>query len=82
MACSRASAIARAVLPALAAAGLAALLSGCVAYPDYGYYSPGYGYYAPGYYASPYGYPGGGYVAIGGGWGWGGHGWGDHGWHR
>lgn len=63
--------LARAALPALAALGLAAILSGCVAYPDYGYG------YQPGYYAPAYGYPSGGYVAIGGGWGWG-----DHGWHR
>lgn len=67
----------RAAVSTLAALGLAALLSGCVAYPDYGYYAPGYGY----------GYPGGAYVAVGG-WGWGGHDWhggdwhGDGGWHH
>ena len=67
---TRTRAFGRAVLPVLAALGLAALVSGCVvypAYPDYGYYGPAYGYgYAPG-----------GYVAVGGGWGW--H---DGGWHR
>jgi hypothetical protein len=75
---ARTRAFVRAALPVLAAVGLAALVSGCVAYPaypDYGYYGPGYGY--------GYGYAPSGYVAFGGGWGW--HGGGDwHGgdWHR
>ena len=62
-------------LLALAALGIATMLGGCVAYPDY----PGYGYgygsdygYGPGPYYG--GYPD-GYVAIGGGWG-------DHGGDR
>jgi hypothetical protein len=67
---TRTQSLRRAMLPACAALGLAALLGGCVvapAYPDYGYYAPGY---APGY------------VAFGGGWGWHG-GWHDDGyWHR
>jgi hypothetical protein len=64
----------RRMLPALAAVGLAALSSGCVAYPAY----PGYGYgYGPGYGYAP------GYVAFGGGWGWHGGGWHDDGgWRR
>ncbi|HUN39809.1 MAG TPA: hypothetical protein VMU81_05925 [Acetobacteraceae bacterium] len=70
----RTRAFCRAVLPMLAALGLAALVSGCVAYPAY----PGYGYYGPGY---GYGYAPGGYVAIGGGWGGGWHG-GGWGWHH
>lgn len=52
----------------LAGLALAALLTGCVAYPAYPpapVYS--YGYPAP--------YYGGGYAVVGGGWGWGG------GWH-
>jgi len=64
----------RAVLPVAAAVGLAALVSGCVAYPAY----PDYGYYGPGY---GYGYAPGGYVAFGGGWGWHDGGWHDGGWH-
>jgi hypothetical protein len=60
----------RVVLPALAALGFAALVSGCVAYPAY----PGYGYgYGPGYGYAPA-------VVVGGGWGWGWHGGGY--WHR
>ncbi len=66
-------ALGRAMLPALAALGLAALVSGCVAYPAY----PSYGYYAPGY-----GYAPGGYVAIGGGWGWHGGDWRGGDWHH
>ncbi len=65
----------RAVLPTLAARGLAARLGGCVVAPAY----PGYGYYGPGYGYSP------AYVAVGGGWGGGGWGGGWHGggdWHR
>lgn len=39
---------------ALAALGLlAATLSGCVVYPNGGYYGGGYGYAAPAYYAPP-----------------------------
>jgi hypothetical protein len=64
-------ALGRAMLPALAALGLAALVSGCVVYPAY----PNYGYYAPGY--AP-----GGYVAIGGGWGWHGDDWRGGDWHH
>jgi hypothetical protein len=68
----RVRSVRHALVPALAALGLAALLGGCVvapAYPDYGY-----GYGAPGY--AP------GYVVVGSGWGWHG-GWHDGGyWHR
>ena len=63
----------RAVLPALAALGLAALVSGCIAYPAY----PSYGYSEPGY-----GYAPGGYVAVGGGWGWHGGDGHDGGWNH
>ena len=72
------------LLPVLAV-GAMGLLSGCVAYPDYGY-----GYGSPYYYGGyPYGgYPAGGYAAFsfGGDWdhGWhGDHDWrgGDHDWH-
>lgn len=70
---SRARALWRAAVPAVAALGLAALLGGCVAYPAY----PDYGYYGPGY-----GYPAGSYVAVGGGWGWHDHDWHDHDWHH
>ena len=65
----RIATVARAIVPTLAALGLAALLSGCVAYPAY----PDYGY---GYY----GYPAGAYVSVGGDWGWGGD-WHGH-WHH
>ncbi|HET8996711.1 MAG TPA: hypothetical protein VFN42_08585 [Acetobacteraceae bacterium] len=69
------------LLPVVAL-GAAAVLGGCVAYPDdyYGYSNYGYGYgYAPAPY---YGYnPG--YVAFGfgGDHDWGDHDWGDHDWH-
>jgi|tagenome__1003787_1003787.scaffolds.fasta_scaffold19727552_2 hypothetical protein len=60
MASSRSQRIA---LP-LTALALAAMLGGCVVYPDY----PAYRYPAP-YYGGPY-------VGVGGGW----HGGGHHGW--
>lgn len=62
----------RARVGALAAFGLlAATLSGCVVYPNGGYYGGGYGY-APSYYAPP--------VALNFGFG-GGYGrWHDHDW--
>jgi len=75
----------RAALPLVAGLGLAALLSGCVAYPAY----PDYGYNGYYGYGPAYGYPGGGYLAFGTGWGrhdndWhGGHEMhGDHDWRR
>jgi hypothetical protein len=54
----------RGKIKAVAALGLlAATLSGCVVYPDGGYYGGGYGYGAPAYYAPPvtfdFGYGGG-----------------------
>jgi hypothetical protein len=48
------------LLLSLAAAGLAAMLGGCVVYPAYPAYGYGYGYGAP-YYGGPY-------AGYGGGW--------------